>query len=151
MIYFKRPRLMIAKEKTEMKVVFVDYSETYYSNAAKTDVLDKYAGKFVQIRNDSTEYLILSPKEFIRYHADIVERFCNERGIKGVYNSAIKRFDIHDPAWVVAGGGKFEIDKIKKHLRLYDNSMTYGRFDSKRLREKILSINEFSGFDVNIE
>jgi hypothetical protein len=71
--------------------------------------------------------------------------------IPGVYNSQNKSFEIHDPAWVVAGGGKFEIDRNKKFLRLYDNSMAYGKFDRKGLKKKILSIAEFLNYKVHID
>lgn len=134
-----------------MNVIFIDYSEIYYSSVAKTAMPDKLTGKFVQIRNDNTEYLIFSPKEFTPYHANLVERFCLETGLNGSYNTEGKRFDIYDPAWVIVGGGKFEIDKTGKYIRLYDNSMAYGRFDSKGLKEKILLIDEMSDYKVQIE
>ena len=115
------------------------------------DVPERYAGKFVQIRKGLTEYLVLSPKEFTRFHADIVSRFCTDRKIPGVFNGRSKSFDIHDPSWVVAGGGKFEIDRGKKYLRLYDNSMAYGKFDRRGLKEKIFGIAKLSDYEVQIE
>jgi hypothetical protein len=133
------------------KIIFIDYSEVYYSTVAGTDMPDRRAGKFVQIRNNNTEYLIFSPKEFTRYHADIVERFCTERGIVGLYNNTNKRFDILDPGWVVIGGGKFEMVRTTKYIRLYDDSMVYGRFDTKGLKKKILLIKGFSDYVVQIE
>jgi hypothetical protein len=134
-----------------MNVIFIDFSETYYSTVAKVAVPDILNGKFVQIRNSTTEYLVFAPKDYASYHADIVERFCSERGLTGSYDSDRKRFEIYDPGWVVAGGGKFETDRDEKRLRLYDNSMAYGRFDSKGLLEKIRSIKELAGYTVQIE
>ena len=133
-----------------MKVILINYSPAYYSIVAKTAVPEKLAGKFVQIKHNTTEYLVFAPKEFAPYHADIVERFCSERGLSGHYNSEKKRFEIHDPGWVVAGGGKFEMDTTEKLIRLYDNSMAYGRFDPEGLREKILSVIEMSDYRVQI-
>jgi hypothetical protein len=134
-----------------MRIVFIDYSETYYRDSAGTEIPERYKGKFVQIRKGSSEYLVFSPKEYTRFHADIVRSFCTEREIPGVFNSQSKTFDIHDPSWVVAGGGKFEIDRGKKLLRLYDNSMAYGRFDRRGLKEKILAIAKLSDYKVRIE
>jgi hypothetical protein len=134
-----------------MNVIFIDYSEIYYSSVAKTSAPNKRNGKFVQIRNNITEYLVFSPKELTPYHANLVERFCIEKVLDGSYNDKGKRFDIYDPAWVIIGGGKFEIDKAEKYIRLYDNSMAYGKFDSKGLKEKILSIDEMSDYKVQIE
>jgi len=133
-----------------MKLIYRDYSPIYYREIG-VDLPDNIAGKFVQIANDSAEYLVFSPKEVSRYHADIVGRFCAERGIPGVYDNTHKRFDIHDPEWAVVGGGKFAIDRRKKQLRLYDDSMAYGKFNGEGLKEKILFLSAFSGYNLRVE
>ena len=134
-----------------MKIVYIDYSEKYYREFAGTDVPAQFTGKFIQVRNLLTEYLIFSPKEFTLYHADIVERFCTERQIPGIYNKTNKSYDILDPEWIVAGGGKFAIDRQKKNIHLYDDSMAYGKFDKNEMKEKVLSIKDFSGYEVRID
>jgi len=131
-----------------MAIELIDYTQLYYAAIAKTDVPPVIEGKFVQIRNESMEYLVLSPKEFTKYHANIVERFCLDRGIEGSYDPERKRYDIYDQEWIIVGGGKFEIDAIKKTVRLYDDSMAYGKFDTRGLPEKINSIPAYSGYAV---
>ncbi len=138
------------RRKQNIHIVFVDCSRSYYEGIAKT-MPEKRTGKFVQIRHRDTEYLVSSVQELARYHADIVERFCSGRDIAGSYNKESKRFDIFEPDWAVIGGGRFEIDEKKRCIRLYDNSMAYGRFDAKELKEKILSIDEFSNYTVTIK
>lgn len=109
-------------------------------------------GKFVQMTHGGdAEYIIFSPKELSAYHADIVERFCGERGIAGKYDRDKKKFLILDPGWSVSGGGKFEIDRPGRRIHLYDNSMAYGRFVAEGLREKIETAEGFKNFDVTIE
>jgi hypothetical protein len=132
------------------KVVIIDYSGFLSPPFAGETASDRAAGKFVQIRNNDTEYLIFSSREITPYHADLVERFCEERNIPGQYVRERKRYDIHDPEWVVAGGGKFETDSEKKSILLYDNSMAYGRFDAKGLKEKIQRTKELAGYAVKI-
>jgi hypothetical protein len=134
-----------------LKTVFIDYSELYYSGGKNASLPDKRSGKFVQLRKGEVEYLVFSPSGLTAYHADIVERFCRDRGLEGVYNAGKKRFDVHDPALIVAGGGKFEIDVPGKRLRLYDNSMAYGRFDSGGLRERLLRTKGLKEYEVVIE
>jgi hypothetical protein len=134
-----------------MTMVFIDYTQLYYTVITKTGVPPARSGKFVQIRHGSTEYLVFSPKDFTKYHANIVERFCLDKGIEGGYDSGGKHYEISDRAWIVAGGGKYEIDTVKKAIKLFDNSMAYGKFDSQGLREKILSLPEFYVFTVRIE
>jgi hypothetical protein len=133
------------------KIIYVNYASIYYPDIAGIVEPRQYQGKFVQIRKSGTEYLVFSPKEFARFHADIVESFCGEHDIRGIYKSENKIFKILDPLWSVIGGGKFEIDREKKHLRIYDNSMAYGKFEGKGLREKILSVSQFSSYKVQIE
>jgi len=135
----------------EFQVTFVDYSEQYYAGMEKTSLPVKMSGKFLQIRNQSREYLLFSPKEYAPYHADIVKQFCKEKGLVGSYDGSGKRFNIHDPAWVVAGGGRFERDATRKWLRLFDDSMAYGKFDPNGLKEKILLIKEFADYEVTVE
>lgn len=134
-----------------MKAILIDYSGIHDSGGANTSRLDKRNGKFVQIRKGDTEYLVFSPKELAPYHAHIVERFCVERGIRGAHENEGKRFSIHDSGWVVVGGGKYEIDKEHGYIHLFDDSVAYGKFDGKGLKEKIRTIGEFHDFEVRIE
>jgi len=134
-----------------MTKVFIDYTKLYYTAIAKTSVPPATSGKFVRIRNESTDYLVFSPKDFTKYHANIVERFCLDNGVEGSYDHDCKRYDIYDQAWIVTGGGKYELDKKRKVIKLYDESMAYGKFELFGLREAILAEPEFSGFKVQIE
>ena len=134
-----------------MAIVLIDYAKIYYQEVLKTEVPSIISGKFVQIRHESTEYLVFSPKEFTKYHANIVERFCLDNGLEGSYDIKKKRFDMVDRAWSVAGGGKYEMNIGRKTIRLYDDSLAYGKFDKQNMADKILTFAEFTGFTVVIE
>ncbi len=134
-----------------MAIMFIDYSTLYYTEVAKTAIPPVIKGKFVQIRNESVLYLVFSPSEFTQYHADIVQRFCLDRGIEGSFDPEKKRYDIHDQAWEILGGGKFELDRDKKVIKLYNDSMAYGKFRTFGLKETMIAVPEFSGFTVLVE
>lgn len=134
-----------------MPLIFIDYAPLYFTAVAGTPVPPRVGGKFVQIRNKEREYLVFAPKEFMKYHAGIVERFCLDKGVEGSYDSEKKRYEIFDSSWIVAGGGKFELDRDRMTLRLFDNSMAYGKFDRSGLAEKLLAFPEFAGLTVLIE
>lgn len=134
-----------------MSVIFIDYSEAFYSAGANSAKPEKRKGKFVQIRKGDAEYLVFSPTELTPYHANIVERFCFENGIGGSYGEEGRRYDIHDPQWVVVGGGKFEVDGNKRSIRLYDDSLAYGKFDSRGLKKKIHQVDALSDYEIRIE
>jgi hypothetical protein len=134
-----------------MSYVFIDYTGLYFTAIAKTAEPAVTNGKFVRIRNGAVDYLVFSPGEFTKYHANIVERFCLDKGIEGSYDPQRKRYDIIDRSWAVLGGGKFERDANRRVLRLYDDSMAYGKFEKQGLRESIADVPEYSGFLVLIE
>jgi len=134
-----------------MPCIFIDYTALYFTAIAETSEPAVTSGKFVRIRNEAEDYLVFSPKEFSKYHANIVERFCLDKGIEGSYDAKRKRYDIIDQSWVILGGGKFEKCRHRKVIRLYDDSMAYGKFEKKGLREAIGALPEFSGYTIQIE
>jgi len=113
-----------------MPFLFIDYTGLYFTAVAKIAEPAVTSGKFVRIRNEAADYLVFSPREFSKYHANIVERFCLDKGIEGRYDPERKRYNIIDQSWFILGGGKFE---------------------KQGLREAISSLPEYSGFTVLIE
>ena len=67
-------------------MIIIDYTSLYYTSIARTAVPSLVSGKFVQIRKENELYLVLSPKEMTKYHANIIERFCMDKGIEGSYD-----------------------------------------------------------------
>ena len=134
-----------------MPTVLIDYIPFYYTSVVQTAIPPVVSGKFVQIRNGKMLYLVLSPKEFTKYHANIIERFCMDKGIEGSYDAKREKFFISDQAWQVIGGGKFERDANKKAIKLYDNSMAYGKFGATGLKEMLMTLPEYSSYNVIIE
>jgi hypothetical protein len=133
------------------KIIFFSNALPFPRQVSCEEIPEKSAGKFVQLRAAFGEYLVFAPLHVSRYHADIIERFCNMRGIPGIYRDTEKRFEILDGDWCVIGGGKFMIDTKQRKIRLFDNSMAYGKFDGNGMKEKILSAGWFPGYDVLIE
>lgn len=132
-------------------MIFIDYTLFYYSTVIRKPVPPVISGKFIQVANRTTLYLIFSPKDFTKYHANIVERFCMDKGIEGSYDAKREKFFIRDQAWQVTGGGMFERDGNKKAIKLYGNSMAYGKFDAEGLRELVGPHPEFAGYNIIIE
>jgi len=134
-----------------MSFVIIDYTTLYFTDLAKTPVPPVVTGKFVQIRQGPRTYVVFSPKVFTKYHSHIVERFCWDRGLEGSWDARGERFDIEDTSWKIMGGGKFDRDEGKKLLRLYDDSMAYGKFDDRGLRDVFAALPDFADYAVIIE
>jgi len=131
-----------------MPTILIDYTTFYCTSILHAPTPSVVVGKFVQIRNGTTLYLVLSPREFTKYHANIVERFSMDKGIEGSYDVRREKFFIQDKAWVIIGGGKFERDTNKTTIKLFDNSMAYGKFNATGLEESISLLPEFSGYTI---
>ncbi len=135
-----------------MNLKFIDFSDIYYGTITKKGKPWKRKGKFIQLRNNGTEYLVLSPISLAPFHANILERFCLTNGIYGRYtNSKMEKFEIDDFEWEVVGGGHWEMDDDKKILVLSGASYVYGRFAPSRLREKIRAVDALKGYKVVIK
>ncbi len=129
-------------------MVLIDYTPFYYTSVAQTGVPPVTAGKFVQILHEMDIFVVLSPKELTKYHSNIVERFCMDKGIEGAYDAKREKFTIADQAWHVVGGGKFERDENKMTIKFYDNSMAYGKFKAEGLKEALQAVPEFAGYSI---
>lgn len=131
-----------------MNFFLLDYSGQYFKTVKKISVPRKRGGKFVQIFDleNGNEYVVLSPRDFSTYHANIVERFCTLNKIAGSYNSKKDFFAIRDDAWTVSGGGAWMIDDDRKTLELSGESKAYGAFESGGLKSKILKSGVFPGY-----
>lgn len=134
-----------------MKTIIIDYDGVISGGNPAAGALVHKTGKFLQIINKDREFTVFSPRELTPYHSDILERFCLERDIRGSYDYEKKRFNVEDSFLKVKGGGKFDIDTVNKCIRLYDNSMAYGKFDAAGLKDKVLSMRGLAGYDVVIE
>jgi hypothetical protein len=131
-----------------MPLALIDYTPFYYTSVAGTGVPSVTTGKFVQILLGDTMYLVLSPRELTKYHSNIIERFCMDKGIEGSFDAKREKFTITDQAWRIVGGGKFERDENKKAIKFYDDSMAYGKFDGTGLQEALASLPGLSGYTI---
>ena len=130
-----------------MSFVLVDYSAAVYGDEPPT----QRGGKFIQVRNLDTEYMVLSLKQLTPYHANIAERFFSEMRVAGGMNDKKTLFTLNDGEWEIVGGGSWEIDAAAQSIRLFGASQAYGQFERRGLAEQIKSVQGFAAYSVNIE
>ena len=125
----------------------IDYSSTHFGKTLPP-VRD---GKFLQIVDaaEGIEYIVLSPYELSKYHAQILERFCFLNGIEGRFIKMPDCFQVTGSEIDVVGGGHWKIDG--QSLRLMGESTMYGRFDRQGLAERIRAVPEYRSFVVKVE
>jgi hypothetical protein len=123
----------------------IDYSDYFYRLVKETVTPMKRNGKFVQLNHLDIEFIVLSPMEFSRYHANIVERFCLGRQISGYYNGKRDNYRTTGDTLVIIGGGMWTVDDNLRTLHICGTSQAYGEYDSTGLAEKVGSaLNGYS-------
>jgi len=127
----------------------IDLSDAFYREKS-VPTPPARGGKFVVMRNetDNAEYLVLSPAAQSVYHTNVVERFCRlERfRIPGHYLKKGERFVIDGMDWTVAGGGKWDLDEVKKELRFHGSSQAYGTCLLVDLTNRVAAVPSMAGW-----
>ena len=122
-----------------------------YSRIAFRSFLPPYRkGKFIQVADGETEYVVLAPYELATHHAVILERFCMQHEVKGIWARKPSVFRILDGEWEVLGGGHFVIDDEERSLRLFGESTSYGSFDRDGLKGKLATVPALQGYSLRI-
>jgi len=124
----------------------IDYSRVAFGPSLPP----RRKGKFVQVTDGETEYVVLAPYELATHHAVILDRFCVQHEVKGAWIRKPAEFRILEGAWAILGGGHFEIDEDARSLRLFGDSMAYGGFDRDGLKEKLAANRDFQGYSIRI-
>lgn len=134
-----------------MSFVFIDYSNDLKSKKTSPVISPNRNGKFIQVRRETDEYFVLSPKASSLYHANIAERFLHEKGIQGRYNAKGDLYEIYDPGWEIKGGGLWSIDDQEKTLHLFGSSKSYGKYDRRGLKDRLHSLKHFFDYKIIID
>lgn len=139
----------LAKADDELRHVVIDLID--YSRIAFRSFLPPYRkGKFIQVTDGETEYVVLAPYELATHHAMILERFCMQHDVKGIWVRKPSVFRILGGEWEVMGGGHFVIDDEERLLRLFGESTSYGSFDRYGLKRKMATVPVFQGYSIRI-
>lgn len=122
-------RRSFAVRETETRIVV-------YTEAGSEGASPGIAGKFLQLRWRGLEHLIFSPAALHGYHAQILARFLEDRGIPH-HRTGDQSLAVDSPDLDVIGGGRFRVDQGGTTLYLWDNSQAFGRFDERGLAGRI--------------
>ncbi|MDM8547493.1 hypothetical protein [Candidatus Venteria ishoeyi] len=108
-------------------------------------------GKFVQFIWAEEAYLVFAPKTLHRFHVDILKHFLDAQHIL-YHQDNPETLQVDDANLKVLGGGKFLLNSAEQSLRLFDNSLAYGRFVEAGLIQKIAETkHQWSGFKIDID
>jgi len=107
-------------------------------------------GKFVILASDAGECMVMAPREFAAFHANIVEAFLMDQGRPGRFNAKRDYYYTEGTGWEVLGGGKWNISANDSILALGGTSLAYGDFPEHGIVDKIQLSGAFPGYKVRV-
>jgi hypothetical protein len=109
------------------------------------------AWKFVLIRRDRQTHLVLGPVSLFRYHANLVDAFCNRYAIPASKAKGTQKVEIYDRSVKVLGGGQINVNPEARLVRFYGQSTAYGPYDSDTVSAILERGTVFSGYSVLVD
>ncbi|MEA1980335.1 MAG: hypothetical protein U9N54_05105 [candidate division Zixibacteria bacterium] len=107
--------------------------------------------KFVIIRNQETLNLIYGPLDFFPYHANLVNKFCEDYNIPSAWSKKPDLVEIFHPDYQIKGGGWVELHNPNKLLSFYSCSTAYGKFQLPDLKSIIVNKQNFIDYEIEFD
>jgi hypothetical protein len=129
-----------------MIVDYTDLDSMVFVSGGETTV----TCKFVSLLVESTPHLIVGPVDDFPYHANLIDRFCNERNIASAWEHKPDLVEVYDTNVEIHGGGWMRIDPVHKSIKVYGRSTAYGTYDRDVVTEVISNHPEYSEFSLQL-
>ncbi len=107
--------------------------------------------KFILIEYSGSHILVFGDLGSYRYHANLLRRYCEQRGIETSWEHEPDLLESRDPALRVLGGGMLELDTAGKSATFSGASKAYGSCPWRLLETVIVSDPILSAMTVRIE
>ncbi|MEE8576737.1 MAG: hypothetical protein V3T31_05730 [candidate division Zixibacteria bacterium] len=107
--------------------------------------------KFMLLETNSQPTMIYGPIKHYGYHAELLNRYCNERKLATSWNRMPESLEIYEQSVRLRGGGWLEIRPDQKLVRIWGGSTVYGKFSEALICEAQTSDAFFPGFEFVAE
>ncbi|HUV31491.1 MAG TPA: hypothetical protein VMY05_10430 [Acidobacteriota bacterium] len=131
-------------------LVVIDFSDTAASSTEKDAGHKQVVCKFMLLSVSGLVHLVFGSVKRFAYHADLVDRFCTERGIAAVWMKRPDVMEVFDPEVRLLGGGWMKINRARSEIDIYGRSTAYGRFDDAMIERVTGSDSFFASCRVRI-
>jgi len=129
----------------------VNLAEETGSMSQSARIASKLVCKFVYIAGPSGDMLVYGPVSIYPYHAELVSRFCDQRGIPSAWVKKPDLCEILAPGFAVKGGGWLEISRLQSVLSIYGTSTAYGKYERPLITGAIGSDSVLADFSTVFE
>lgn len=129
----------------------INLSEEHSSPQQGENSRKKTLCKFVLISNERQVHLVFGLMKHYPYHANLVERFCQDRDIPSLW---VRKPDLHEileKDYQVKGGGMMEINPTSRVLKVFGYSTAYGQFEYDSLSHVLKRHPYFEQYSINVK
>jgi hypothetical protein len=130
-----------------MQLEVISYNGTIASKPGK----DRIVSKFLLIEHMNTLLMLIGEVDEFRYHAQLLDRFCSNRGIAASWVKRDEYLEVYDKSLRIRGGGWMEVTPEGQYARIYGSSSAYGQYETVTLRQIVDLHPFFEGIQVRIE
>ena len=106
--------------------------------------------KFILIMVSGELCFVLGSYDQFAYHANLVDRFCAERGIESGWARKPDLVEVYQKDVRIGGGGWMKIERVGAAIEIYGGSTAYGRFDSEAVEMIVENHAYFAASEVLI-
>lgn len=110
----------------------------------------KLVGKFVLIKSEDIVTLVLGLVKEFKYHAHLVDQFCQVNKIPSGWRHKPDAVEIYDSRYEVRGGGWIEINVRLSTVKFYGHSTAYGTFRRSDVETCLSKTSLFDRFRISI-
>ncbi len=129
-----------------MKTEVVSYIDNGSPAAERGSGQTRLNCKFVLIAHSECLHFVVGPVTKYRYHANLVDQFCNEHSIASAWLQKPDVLEILEGGARILGGGYLQIDEARRRMKLYGVSRAYGVFNARELAELTRKAPFFHGY-----
>lgn len=127
-------------------------TEAFYLSQSRPSSADAtVACKFILLARDSHYMLVFGALSDYPYHADLLEKFCQEHQIARHWIKHPDQLLLDDPHYRMLGGGYLDLENGGRKARISGSSKAYGFFDSEAVQWVTRSAQFFADFAVRVE
>lgn len=107
--------------------------------------------KFVLLVHASCLYFVVGLLSDYRYHANLLERYCDEQSIPTAWRLKPDLLEVIDPEVRILGGGHLQIDLDRRRMKFHGVSKAYGVFHARDLAELVKTDSFFHRYSLSID